>query len=140
MGLRARTAIGLALLAVYLLSPLLFVADSQKANNHYVAVLRDSGQRTGHYVEFDRNYFFRRDGNVILRAFTGEEFLLLGRANADSGTISVRGRFVDESTVEVDDLHEHSAGFRDGASMLGLFLIGVLWLVQVTRPPQGAGA
>jgi hypothetical protein len=140
MGLRARTAIGLALLAVFLLLPLLFVADSEKANNHYVAVLRDSGQRAGKYVEMDRTYFFRRDGNVILRAFTGEEFLLLGQVDSASGTISVRGRFFDESTVETHDLHEHSAGFRDGASMVGLFLVGVLWLVQVRRTPQGTDA
>jgi len=140
VGLQARTAIGLALLGVYLLSPLLFVADSEKANNHYVAVLRDSGQRAGKYIEMDRSRFFQRDGSLILRLFTGEEFLLLGRANTDSGTISVRGRFIDENIVEVHDLHEHSAGFRDGASMVGLFLVGVLWLVQVTRPPQDAGA
>jgi len=140
MGLRARTAIGLALLGVYLLSPLLFVADSEKANNHYVAVLRDSGQRAGKYIEMDRSYFFQRDGDVIVRVLNNEEFVLLGRVEAASGTISVRGRFVDESTVEVDDLHEHSTGFRDGASMVGLFLIGVLWLVQVRRPPQGSDA
>jgi hypothetical protein len=140
MGLRTRTAIGLVLLAVYLLSPFLFVADSEKANNHYVAVLRDSGQRTGKYIEFDRSQFFRRDGNVILRLFTGEEFVLLGPVDSASGTISVRGRFVDESTVEVHDLHEHFAGFRDGASMLGLFLVAVLWLAQVRRTPQSGDA
>jgi hypothetical protein len=132
-GLQAKTAIGLVLLGVYLLSPLLFVTSSEKANNHYVSVLRDSGQRTGKYVEFDRAYFFQRDGNAILRAFTGEEFSLLGQADsasgAMSGTISVRGRFVDESIVAVDDLHEHSAGFRDGASK-----------IQVSRSFQAAGA
>jgi hypothetical protein len=52
----------------------------------------------------------------------------------------VRGRFVDESTVEVHDLHEHFAGFRDGASMLGLFLVAVLWLAQVRRTPQSGDA
>jgi hypothetical protein len=140
VGLQAKTAIGLALLGVYLLSPFLFFADSQKANNHYVAVLRDNGQRTGKYVEFDRSYFFQRDGNVILKLFTGEEFVLLGRVDSASGTISVRGRFVDESTVAIHDLHEHSAGFRDGASMVGLFLIGVLWMVQVRRTPHNGDA
>ena len=140
MGLRARTAIGLALLGVYLLSPLLFVADSEKANNHYVAVLRDSGQRAGKYIEMDRSYFFQRDGDVIVRVLNNEEFVLLGRVEAASGAISVRGRFVDENIVEVHDSHEHSTGFRDGASMVGLFLIGVLWLVQVRRPPQGSDA
>jgi hypothetical protein len=140
MGLQARTAIGFVLLGVYLLAPLLFVADSEKANNHYMAVLRDRSQRTGKYIEFDRSYSFRRDGNLILRLFTGEEFVLVGTLDAASGNISVRGRFVDENTVEVHDLQEHSAGFRDGASMLGLFLVAVLWLAQARRSPQDGHA
>jgi hypothetical protein len=37
----ARAAVGCGLLAAYLLLPFLFVADSENANNHYVAVLRD---------------------------------------------------------------------------------------------------
>jgi len=132
-----RVATFAAVLAAYLVLPFAFMGTVEAENNHFVGTLRDRDERTGQYVEFDRNRYLQRDGETLLRTFAGEELALRGEDLGEPGTVSVRGRFVDEKTVQVTGIHHHAAGFRLAASYVGLLIIAALWLLPALRRSAG---
>jgi hypothetical protein len=86
-------------------------------------------------VQFDRNRYVRAPEGHVLHTWAGEPIRLIGAALGDRGIASVRGRFTDAQTVEVLAVREHPPGVRDGASLVGLLLIGAYWVRALRRDP-----
>jgi hypothetical protein len=112
----------------YFAAPFLFMAGPEAADNHSVQALRQREQRPGKQVEFDRCAVLQKGSATVIKAFTGEDLLLVGLKDSSSAVFSVRGQFINEGTVAVLEMHRHWPWIRDTASMLGLALIGLLWL------------
>lgn len=122
-----------ALMLAYLLTPLALQRGLWTADSHFVRTLSQTTQRLGKAVEFDRNSYILRDGGAVIVTFTGEEIGLVGSSFKRSGIVSVRGRFIDEHTVTVLELHEHAGRFRDVASYVGLALVVLTWARAIVR-------
>jgi hypothetical protein len=117
-------------LVIYMVAPMALRRYPQMADNHYVATLRDRAARAGSYVEFDRRPVVRTEQGVLLRTFAGEHLWLEGDPVKDSGLVSVRGEFVDENTVAVLQLYQHSPWSREAASYLALLILGLAWIAK----------
>lgn len=128
-----RGAVALGLLALYLALPALLRAGPEAEDNHFVRTLRARESRTGREVEFDRASYVRHESGDRLRFFAGEELALVGPTPARSGSVSVRGRFLDPDTLEVLELHDHSGFPRDAAAGVGLLLVAAAWILPAHR-------
>lgn len=116
------------LLLLYLVTPFFLFAGPEKENNHYVATLRDTGSREGKYIEFDRRSFRRSD--MTIHSYSGERLRLQGNVPDHDALLSIRGSFMDQFTIEVEEYHRHRQ-FRDLASMLALSGILITWLLAL---------
>lgn len=121
-----RAAIAALLLAAYASLPVLMKDAVRAADLHYAATLEDTGNRIGKPVEFDRSRFSIVPGGANLKAWTGEEFQLIGHLPAQGETISIRGRFETSAAIRVSAFHTHASGVRDAASYSGLLAV-ILW-------------
>lgn len=131
---RGRSLIMCALFFVgYLLLPLAFLSGPEAADNHSVGTLRATEARPGRAVEFDRIAYEHRGGGDMLHTFAGEDLAVAGLRQERSGTVSVRGRFLDRRTVLIEDLHWHWPFARDAAVFLGLTLTLLYW-IRSLRP------
>ncbi len=122
--------LGLAMICFmsYMLLPFLMMSGPEIADNHFVHTLRAKETRQGKAIEFDRvSYNFQaQDGSI--RTFAKENIQLHLAPLDHSGTISLKGRFADQSLIRVDEWHIHVPFFRDAASVIGLVLLAFLWL------------
>jgi hypothetical protein len=123
-----RSVVAMGLLAVYILSPLLFMNAAEEANSHFVKVLRHKGERAGAHVEFDRVGFLQEGPFGILRTFAREEIIVTNAEHLSTGNVSIQGQFVDAETVRAEQAHQHLRSLRDVPSMVGLLLTAVAWL------------
>lgn len=121
------------LLAIWLALPLALMSGPEAADNHSVHVLRDRQGRPGRTVAFDRAAYLPREGQGVLRTFAGEELTLSGWRHDQPAMISVRGRFTDETSLEVDEVHLHWPLFRDLAAYAGLAAVAGIWLLNARR-------
>jgi hypothetical protein len=128
VGSSARIMAATSLLIVYFLLPIVFLEGPEAADNHSVKVLRATEERSGNYVGFDRNPYIRAESGDRIWSFTGEELLAVGVRPEKSGTVSARGKFIDETTVELLEIKRHAPYFRDLASVIGLFLVALIWI------------
>jgi hypothetical protein len=122
-----------ALATLYVGLPAALMPRVMVANNHFVETLRDVAERPGRIVEFDRNTVVIEDGRPTLRAWTGERHPLEGAAPAEAGDVSVRGRFLDRSAVDVLAWHAHPPHVRDAAATAGLAVVAAWWLACALR-------
>jgi len=125
---RGRLITAAGLMAAYLVLPVVLLSGPEAADNHSVGTLRDRENRTGRAVEFDGSRFERRDSGGVLKTFAGEELAVTGETPERSVNISVQGKFVDEKTIEIVNLHTHWPRVRDLASYVGLALVALVWL------------
>lgn len=124
-----RAAVAAVALLAYILLPPVFFPALLAADTHSVATLVAPEERPGRPVAFDRVlYVPRPDGDALIVTWAGEELAVAERPLDRSTTVSVRGRFLDETTVEIRELHAHWAGLRDLASYVGLLLVLAWWL------------
>lgn len=143
MGISGRRwPVGAALLAAYVVVPAAFLEGPEGADVQSLRTLRDRGARPGNEVGFDRREVVPRAGRVVVEALGGEEIALRGLDGpAEGGTVSLRGRFADASTIEVREAHWHDAWDRDLGSYGGLALIVLIWADWFARrrrgPPPG---
>ena len=128
-----RGLLAVVLLSGYFFFPLALQSGPDTYDNHFVRTLRERDARVGRLVEFDRNHYLKRPGGDILRTFAGEELRVVGEHLDHSAQVSVRARFIDAKTIEISELHEHSAWFRDGASYIGLLMLGTIWSIALFR-------
>jgi len=117
----------IALVSVYFLLPILLLRGPEEADNHFVRTLRNRNERTGRYVEIDRRHYFPTTRGGVLRTFAGEELNMEGIELDHPAIVSIRGTFISEDRVQVEEYHVHS-WIRDGASYLGLLLLFILWV------------
>ena len=113
---------------IYIAAPFAMKADVKAADLHYIYTLEEIDARPGRQVAFDRNLALAgTDGSSTLRAWFGEEFVLLGDLPDDDHVLSVEGIFVDRETVAVARFHVHASGIRAYATYLGLLFIALWW-------------
>ncbi len=123
-----RAALAALALAAYVLLPPAFFSALRADDSHYVATLLERQERPGRLIELDRKpYIARPDGDRV-RTWAGEDLAMVGNPLDRSATVSIRARFVDETTVEILELHVHPPALRDLASVVGLALILAYWL------------
>jgi hypothetical protein len=119
------------LLAIYFVTPLALLSGPKAADNHSIATLLDVPNRAGRAVAFDRPSIRDQEGGVVLFAPNGEALDLVGPELPKEGRASLRGRFSDPGTIAVEAYHQHWGSARDFPTLLGLFLIAVIWLKAV---------
>ncbi len=126
-----RCLLGGALILGYLLVPLTLLPAAEAADAHYLRTLRLASERTGRAVEIDRPFYQKQaDGNPggnTVRIFTGEQLPVQGLQPPSSGTVSIKGRFLTDTTLEITAYHVHPSAMRDAASYLGLALVAAVW-------------
>lgn len=115
------------LVAAYVLAPAAMMSGPEQADNHSVWSLRHTRARIGRYVEFDRTLFDSGSSERVLITFADEKLSLIGPVPERPCDVSVRGRFVDLRTVEVEAFHVHASGLRTILSVVGLALVALRW-------------
>ena len=130
---RRRVLLALAFLLAWAITPLVFLTGPENQDNHFVRTLRATELREGRAIELDRAEYFVEGGREYVRTYTGEKLAVIGQTLGHSGTVSVRGTFVDAQTIRIHERHEHSGAWRDWASILGLTLLLGLWMVGLWR-------
>jgi len=124
---RGRVIAASLLLVAYFALPLPLMHGAYAADNHSVRTLSEPGDRSGRAVEFDRNRLIADDDHETLVTFAGESLRLAGAPDVPSGTVSIRGRFVDDRTVAVAEFHRHADALRDWGSYVGLACVVLVW-------------
>ena len=118
-------------LSGYFLLPFLFMAGPESANNHYVQTLRVKDTRAGKPIVFDRIGYTHKGEHGTVRTF-GKEILHLDPTPVShSATLSLKGRFMNQDTIHVEEWHEHTPFVRDIASIIGLGMLALLWLMPL---------
>ena len=125
---KATVLLATLFLLLYGVVPPFLWSGALKADNHYVRTLSRTRDRPGKEIELDRVYFKKEDDQLRISTLWGDEFTAKTALQMDSGTISIRGKFLDSHRIEVKGYHIHRSGWRDGASIVGLawiiFFIG----------------
>lgn len=122
---RKRVATAVFFLSLYGAGPACFTDSIEQAGMYSIRTLRNTAERPGKYVEFDRTPFDSNSGTI--RTFAGEQLFVDIQLPKTPGSISIKGRFSTEKQILVTDSHYHS-GFRDYASITGLFMACALLL------------
>lgn len=114
-------------LLVYAVLPFAFLGAIRQANAHNLATL-ESAMRAGRPFAFDRVAYKAKPTPGRFELYSGDRLVCTGRCPKVSGNVSARGVFVDQATVRVGALREHSGWPRDYASIFGLALVLVGWI------------
>ena len=113
----------------YTLMPFSLISQAEEANDHFVKTLREVEFRRGRQVEMDRRPVYRKNGNCNLKSPANEELILKGADKECHGLVSVRGKFLDEKTISIVEMHRHWGRFRDILSYIGILFVGYYWLI-----------
>lgn len=132
-----RVTLATILFGVYCSVPFALMHALENQDNFPVNVLRAKASRVGKNIELDRARYSKRDSGGTLRTFAREELRIIGRQSEVSGTVSIRGTFIDPDTIFVHELHHHNALFRDMASYVGLSAFIILWIKAFFFTRQG---
>lgn len=114
-----RLSLILLFLSLYTLGPLYFIDQMNRADVYYVDTMRKVEERTGKTIQLDRAHYQAENHQV--RAWSGEKIALTGELPETSGRLSVKGEFINNSTIQVSSFHLHRDK-RDFASLLGLIM------------------
>ncbi len=125
---RRQVLSALGLLVAYLLVPLALLHGPEAADCHSVGTLRNRAERPGRMVEFSRDRYVHQEGGDILVTWAGEELHVVGSSRDESGTVSVRARFVDKQSIVILELYDHSGWSRSIPSYVGIALVLCFWL------------
>jgi len=111
-------------LLFYLCSPLLFIQTAYDANIHFSKTLCEKTKRTGKRIELDRARY--NATHKTLECYIGKQLKVTNLPEIKPGPISIRGYFLDEHTIAMQEYHIHTSP-RDYASYAGLLLTLLLW-------------
>ena len=136
---KRRLAAAGALLTAYLVTPLALSRGPEAANNHFVATLQDRDARTNRYVEFDRSTYVPGEHADFLVTFAREQLQVAEAALNRPATVSARATFLDDSTIVIHELHDHSGWPRDLLTYVGLVLVAVVWVPASRRKLRDLG-
>ncbi len=124
----------IAIITVYFALPLFLLDGPEEADNHFVKTLRTHHDWPGRHIEIDRSPFLHHTSGGIMRTFAGEELSVDGiKLDYSVPSVSVRGSFITEGQIHVNQYHVHSKWIRDGSSYLGLILVSILCLSALVR-------
>ena len=128
---RERIITAAILMLTYFLLPLAFVDSVEQADNHFISTLRSEKTRVGKYVEMDRKkvIFDKNTNTYRINSFDKSLIELKNIEELNSDKISIKGNFITNDTIYLEDYQENWALFRDGASYLGLLLILLSWII-----------
>ncbi len=138
LGSRRRLLGAAILFTAYMVGPLALRGGPESADNNFVRTLRTRDDRATRYVEFDRARHVHGEEYDTIRTFAGEELRVARRALNGSATVSVRATFQDDNTILIHHLHDHSNWPRNLASVIGLALVVVAWVLPPHRPRNGS--
>lgn len=122
-----RILAGVVILSLYFSIPNFFKNMSMEADNHYLKTLQNTDQRPSKYIEIDRVLYTPGESGGLLHCFSGEEIPVSGILLETPSVVSIRGKFVNNHHIEVQEYHRHSGRLRDYSSYLGIALIGLYW-------------
>jgi len=132
---RVKTVCAVSCLVFYFCSPYLLLNSAYEANIHYCKTLSETTTRSGKVIELDRTQY--QATTNTLKCYIGTDIRIANPPTIESGTISVRGRFLDEKTITLEKYHTHQIS-RDYSSYIGLILALLLWVhtfcYQKNRP------
>ena len=123
-----RRILGVILLAGYLVLPLNILNDSELANNHFVKTLREYNNRQDKYIELDRGEYEFLPENSHIYTFTGEKLNLSGLNLERDAKLSIKGVFISNDVIRINQYHIHHADIREIASYIGLSLVALMWI------------
>ena len=115
-------------LLVYLLMPILFFPSLRESNPSYLATLQDGANRSGKYIELDRNHYDH--ANHTISFFTHEKVIIIGNLPERSGTVSIRGHFISPQIISASQYHFHTAN-RDIIAIIGLAMALLIWTYSI---------
>lgn len=128
---KAKTAVAVFFLFCYILAPLFFLEQMEKADTYNIHTLRMQDERPGKPLAFDRVHYFSQQ--QTLQTFAGERIIIIGSQPASSGRVSFRGLFLTPTSFLSTQHHFHRDG-RDFATFIGLFLTCTLLLQSLLLP------
>ncbi|MFH0780663.1 MAG: hypothetical protein V2B20_01765 [Pseudomonadota bacterium] len=128
---RIKPFVGILFLCLYMLGPIFFLNQLERANTYNIHTLRMKDQRPGKPIEFDRVHYFAKQH--ILETFAGEQLTVIGSQPAKSGRVSFSGHFLTPTSFTSSKYHYH-LDQRDLASLLGLFMACTLLLQSLILP------
>ncbi|MFZ1744372.1 MAG: hypothetical protein WBO24_20140 [Nitrospirales bacterium] len=123
-----KVAISASLLLLYFALPLVLIEGPRHADNHFVRTLEETVARPGRPLELDRPSYMKTPAGDMIGIFNGEKIRSTPEILDHSATVSIRGRFVTPTQLEVLEFHEHSSWFRDTGSYLGILLLLGMWV------------
>ncbi|HVS63474.1 MAG TPA: hypothetical protein VMT85_08220 [Thermoanaerobaculia bacterium] len=124
---RRRLLVAGALTALWLLLPLALMSGAWRGDVHDVRTLAEVAERSGRPVELYKADAYERPGPDVVETLEGEVLTIEGLEIREHQEVSIRGRFVDPKTVQVDEWFVHPDGWRDLGSYVGLALVALLW-------------
>jgi hypothetical protein len=125
-------------LAIYIFSPFVFMEQQEKSNTNFIQLKKDAEIRSGQSIELDRVSFEKETSTVTI--FAREKLSATGALPQQSGTISLKGRFLSPDSLHIEQFHIHNS-YRFYASQVGLFLVLLIWLnLLISRrfPPNSS--
>ena len=120
----------IASLAIYLFLPLAFMDAVEHAGGGSVQLIR-MDERSGHEIELDRARYRRDGARMTVELYRGEFITLTGVEQdlSAAGKMSVRGTFSAHDAIRAHEFHINDARYREQASMLGLGIVALYWLI-----------
>jgi len=127
---KSRILISLVLLLIYFLLPLKFMLNIEEENNRFISTLKNPENRIGNYIEMDRKKvnYDNITNSYWIESFNKDKIELQNVENLSSNIISIKGIFVTNDLIFVNEYHKSWDTFRDGASYFGLLLIFIAWM------------
>jgi hypothetical protein len=122
--------VGYLSLVLYFLLPLFFMSHIKNANSNYIGMIDKNASRVDRIVELDRSYYSAKEATITL--FSGEKVSIIGQLPEKSGPISIKGRFLDQKTIQTDAYHSHNST-RYYASIIGVLFSSIIWIVLLAR-------
>ena len=120
------------LLVLYFTAPIFLIENGKEADNHFVKTLENFDQRKGKYIELDRKALIYNDttNSFWIESFDKSLIELSGIEIVENDRISIKGKFLSNNLIQVEEYHENLELFRDGASYVGLLFVLFAWSIS----------
>lgn len=112
-------------LLFYFCSPPIFNNGAYMADIQYGKTLSEAAKRPGKFIELDRAEYLAATHTLI--SSIGGAIQVENPPPIESGTLSIKGHFLDEKSIQLENYHLHNIS-RDYSSYLGLLLSLLLWV------------
>ncbi|MFK7893078.1 MAG: hypothetical protein AB8B63_19855 [Granulosicoccus sp.] len=133
-----KSALALLLFAAYLLMPVGFLGGAYSSDINSVATLKAKEQRIGKTLYMDRDAYVKGEAGDVVVTLAGEPLRVVGEKRAmKSGEITLRAEFVKTDAIEIIELYEYRYAWRDLATLLGLSLGLLYWVLALVREETG---